>query len=123
MKRKVLWILLPILAVGAIAAAIVLLPGRGAGEPPVQRQIQQSEAPVLEPMETLAPAPAATATPAVLPEEPEAAETPKFEVSAEGQSSPTEEPVYSGGEWNNPTPEPQTPIYPGGDEDELPLIP
>lgn len=122
MKRKILWILLPILAVGAIAAAIVLLPGRGAEEQPDTMQVQHMEAPSTEPAETAVPLPAAPE-----PQEtakPEATEKPKFEVSAEGQSSPTEEPVSSGGDWNDYTPpEPQTPVIAGGDEDELPLVP
>ena len=80
------------------------------------------EASSTEPAETAVPLPAVPE-----PQEtakPEATEKPKFEVSAEGQSSPTEEPVSSGGDWNDYTPpEPQTPVIAGGDEDELPLVP
>jgi hypothetical protein len=122
MKRKILWILLPILAVGAIAAAVVLLPGRGAGEQPEQMQVQHIAAPSVKPAEPAAPLPASPEPQETA--EPLATEKPKFEVSTEGQSSPTEEPVSSGGDWNDYTPpEPQTPVIPGGDEDELPLVP
>lgn len=132
MKRKILWILLPILAVGAIALAIVLLRDGKTGE---QTQLPVPT-PVLEPAESASPLPTppppVTAPPATpLPtasekpaETPEPTEETKFEVSTGGQTGPTETPTPEPDTGSEPTPTAtQTPVIPGRDEDELPMVP
>jgi cytoskeletal protein RodZ len=135
MKRWIFWILLPILTVGAIALAIVLLWGSGFSElqpgQPTEAPAALNEDSTVVPQETSKPEaespettekPSATDNP-VSTEKPEVTNAPAGEATGE-KTNPTPAPTSPGEPEPTSTPSPTpAPVVPAGDEDELPLMP